>query len=204
MFCVSSAVPREEVKNMNTTTIILIVLGAIILWVIWIFNSLVRLKNRTDEAWNDIKIQLKRRFELIPDLMKSVQAAMKLDQKIFTDITKLRSQAADLDQENAGPAERAPIESALGGLLSGLKIQVEAYPDIKSHAEITQFMSELTDTQDKIMASQRFYNGMVRDFNIKVQSFPNTLINEILGFPQKEFFEVSEEEQVKPEVKLEV
>lgn len=189
---------------MNPITIVLIVLGLIIFWVIFLFNSLVRLKNRTDESWKDIDIQLKRRYELIPDLMKSVQAAIKLDEKVLTDITKLRSQAMDLSEKSAGPAERAKVEGQLGGLLGGLKVQVEAYPDIKAHGEISKFMDELTDTQDKIMAAQRFYNGMVRDFNIKVQTFPNTLINEILGFPQKEFFEVAEEEKAKPEVNLEV
>ncbi|MCL5093755.1 MAG: LemA family protein [Patescibacteria group bacterium] len=187
---------------MSILTIILIILGVVLLALIFMFNSLVRTKNRVEEAWNDIKIQLKRRFELIPDLMKSVQAAIKLDEKLLTQITKLRSQAGDL--ENGSPAERAKTENALGDALGALKIQVEAYPDIKSHTEISQFMSELTDTQDKIMASQRFYNGMVRDFNTKIQVFPTNLFAGMMGFKGYEFFEVPESEQKKPEVQLEV
>ena len=189
---------------MSTSTILLIVAAVLVVGLIVIYNGLIRTKNRVEEAWNDIKIQLKRRFELIPDLMKSVQAAIKLDEKLLTQITKLRSQAADLDEKDAGPGERAKVEGQLNGLMGQLKIQVEAYPDIKAHGEISQFMTELTDTQDKIMASQRFYNGMVRDFNTKVQVFPTNMFAATLGFKAYEFFEVSEAEQAKPDVDLEV
>lgn len=189
---------------MSITNIILIVVAVLVVWLVVIYNGLIRAKNRVEEAWNDIKIQLKRRFELIPDLMKSVQAAIKLDEKLLTEITKLRSQAADLDSRDAGPKERAEVEGKLNGLLGQLKIQVEAYPDIKAHGEITQFMTELTDTQDKIMAAQRFYNGMVRDFNTKIQVFPTNIFANMFGFKEYEFFEVAEVEQKKPDVDLEV
>lgn len=189
---------------MSVLTIVLIVVGVIALYVIFTYNGLIRLKNRTDEAWNDIKIQLKRRFELIPDLMKTVQSAIELDKKLLTEITKLRQESVSLDDKNASPAERAQVEGQLNGLMGQLKIQVEAYPDIKSHGEIEKFMSELTDTQDKIMASQRFYNANVRDFNTKTQQFPQTLFVKSLGFKDYEFFQVSEEEQEKPSVDLKV
>lgn len=189
---------------MSISTILIIIVVVLALGLIFIYNGLIRTRNRVDEAWNDIKIQLKRRFELIPDLMKSVQAAIKLDEKLLTDITKLRSQAVDLDTKDATPAQRAETEGKLNGLMGQLKVQVEAYPDIKSHGEIQQFMSELTDTQDKIMAAQRFYNGMVRDLNTKIQVFPTNLFAGMLGFKAYEFFEVSEEEQKKPDVDLNV
>lgn len=183
---------------------VLVILGVVVLWVIFIFNTLIRAKNRTEEAWNDIKIQLKRRYELIPDLMKTVQAAISLDEKLLTEITKLRSQATALDEEDASPGKRAEVEGKLGTMLGSLKIQVEAYPEIKSHGEISQFMTELTDTQDKILASQRFYNSNVRDFNIKLEVFPNNLMAGVLGFKAYEFFEVAPEEEAKPEVELNV
>ncbi|PIZ00712.1 hypothetical protein COY62_01290 [bacterium (Candidatus Howlettbacteria) CG_4_10_14_0_8_um_filter_40_9] len=189
---------------MTTTTIILIIVAVLAVGLIVIYNGLITTRNRVDEAWNDIKIQLKRRFELIPDLMKTVQAAIKLDEKLLTEITKLRSQAADMDSKDAGPAERADVEGQLNGLMGQLKIQVEAYPDIKSHGEISQFMTELTDTQDKIMAAQRFYNGMVRDFNTKIQVFPTNMFALMLGFKAYEFFEVTEAEQMKSDIKLDV
>ncbi len=189
---------------MNIFWIILIIAGVGVLWIIALFNSLVRLNNRTKEAWNDIKLQLKRRFELIPDLMKSVQAAIRLDEKLLTEITKLRSQAMDLDRQDAAPSERAKVEGPLTTLLGALRVQVEAYPDIKAHGEIAKFMDELTDTQNKILAAQRFYNANVRDFNIKIESFPNNLFVGLLGFKKYEFFEVPEEEEKKPEVNLKV
>lgn len=189
---------------MSTGVIILIVVAVLAVVIIGIYNSLIRTKNRVEEAWNDIKIQLKRRFELIPDLMKSVKASIKLDKDLLTQITKLRGQAADLDKKDAAPAERAKVEDKLTGLMGQLKIQVEAYPDIKAHGSIQKFMTELTDTQDKIMASQRFYNGMVRDFNTKVQVFPTNIFAGMLGFKDYEFFEVKESEQKKPEINLDV
>lgn len=189
---------------MGALTIILIILALVAVGVIFIYNSLVRTNNRVKEAWNDIKIQLKRRFELIPDLMKSVKASIKLDKELLTEITKLRGQSQDLDKKDASPAQRAQVENQLNSLMGQLKIQVEAYPDIKAHASIQQFMTELTDTQDKIMASQRFYNGMVRDFKTKIQVFPNNIFAGMLGFKDYEFFEVSEKEQKKPEIDLDV
>ncbi len=189
---------------MTGTTILLIILGVVALFIIYTYNAMVRLKNRTEEAWNDIKIQLKRRYELIPDLVKTVKTAIKLDKELLTEITRLREESHKLDKKDASPKERANIEGKLNGLMGQLRIQVEAYPDIKSHGEIQQFMSELTDTQDKIMAAQRFYNGMVRDFNTKMQQFPQNLFVGVLGFKDYEFFEVPEEEQKKPEVNLEV
>jgi len=189
---------------MSLVSWFLIILAAVVLFVIYLFNSLVRLNNRTKEAWNDIKLQLKRRFELIPDLMKTVQAAISLDEKLLTEITRLRSQAIDLDAQDASPAERAKVEGQLGNVLAGLKVQVEAYPEIRAHSEIAQFMDELTDTQNKILAAQRFYNANVRDFNTKIELFPNNIFAGLLGFKPYEFFEVSEAEQTKPDINLEV
>ena len=179
---------------MSTGVILLIIVAILAVVVIGIYNGLVKTKNRVEEAWNDIKIQLKRRFELIPDLMKSVRSSIKLDKELLTEIVKLRSQAQDMDKKNVAPAQRAQVEDKLTGLMGQLKIQVEAYPDIKSHGSILQFMTELTDTQDK----------MVRDFNTKIQVFPNNLFAGMLGFKVYEFFEVKESETKKPEVDLDV
>ncbi|PIR60138.1 MAG: hypothetical protein COU68_03020, partial [Candidatus Pacebacteria bacterium CG10_big_fil_rev_8_21_14_0_10_45_6] len=177
---------------MNTGYIILaVLLGVLVLWLIALYNSLVRLRNRTKEGWSDIDVQLKRRHDLIPNLVSSVKGYMKHERGLLEKVTELRSQA--LDQQSKGDTKGlAKTESLLGGMLGQLQIAVEAYPDLKANQNVAQLMDELSDTENKIQAARRFYNGMVRDFNTKVEQFPNSLVAGMFGFKQFEFFELED------------
>ncbi|MBP9761030.1 MAG: LemA family protein [Candidatus Magasanikbacteria bacterium] len=175
---------------------ILVVLG---LWLVGLYNGLVKLNNRTKEAWSDIDVQLKRRHDLIPNLVSSVQGYMKHERELLENITKARSQAMSA-QESGNTQALANAEGMLGGMLGKLQIAVEAYPDLKANNNVTQLMDELSDTENKIQASRRFYNGQVRDFNTKIETFPNNTFAGMLNFKKYEFFEVadaSERENVK-------
>ncbi len=184
---------------MNTLYIVLAVVAALVLWGIAVFNALVKLKNRTKEGWSDIDVQLKRRHDLIPNLVNSVKGFMKHERELLENVTKYRSQAMAA-QEAGNTAELASAESMLGGMLGKLQIAVEAYPDLKANQNVAQLMDELSDTENKIQASRRFYNGMVRDFNTKIETFPNNLFAKMMSFEKFEFFEIedaSERENVK-------
>ncbi len=173
------------------TYIILAVVAAIVLWVVFSFNKLVRLKNHTQEAWSDIDVQLKRRHDLIPNMVNSVKGYMTHERELLENITKARSQA--LDAQKAGDtAGLAKAESALGGMLGNLRVAFEAYPDLKANNNMAQLMDELSDTENKIQASRRFYNGNVRDFNTKLETFPTNLIGGMLGFKKYDFFEIAD------------
>lgn len=182
-----------------------IIVGIIIilsLWLIALYNGIIKLKNRTDESWSDIDVQLKRRHDLIPNLINSVKGYMTHEKTLLENITKARSQAMAA-QESGNTADLAKAEGMLGGMLGKLQIAVEAYPDLKANQQVGQLMDELSDTENKIQASRRFYNGMVRDFNTKIQTFPNNVVVGMLNFKKYEFFEVddaSERENI--EVKL--
>jgi LemA protein len=179
----------------------LLVVGALVLFVIFLYNALIRLRNRTQEAWSDIDVQLKRRHDLIPNMVASVKGYMKHEKGLLEKITKYRSQA--MDEQKAGDTTAlAETESMLGGMLGKLQIAVEAYPDLKANQNVAQLMDELSDTENKIQASRRFYNGMVRDFNTKMESFPNNMIAGSLKFKKFEFFEAGEEEKKNIKVEL--
>jgi len=187
---------------MNTTFWVLAILAVLILWIIAIYNGLIRLKNRVKEAWSDIDVQLKRRHDLIPNLVNSVKGYMTHERGILEEVTKLRSQAMDA-QKSGNTAEMARAESALGGMLGKLQIAVEAYPDLKANTNVAQLMDELSDTENKIQAARRFYNGQVRDFNTKIEVFPNSVFASMLGFKAFEFFEIEDSaERENVEVKL--
>lgn len=187
---------------MNTTIIIAIVVVLVVLWIIGLYNGLVKLKNRVDEAWSDIDVQLKRRHDLIPNLIASVKGYMKHEKELLENITKARSQAINA-QESGNTAQLATAESQLGGMLSKLQIAVEAYPDLKANNNVAQLMDELSDTENKIQASRRFYNGQVRDFNTKIQTFPNNVFAGMLNFSEYKFFEVADESE-RENVKVEL
>lgn len=184
---------------MRPLFIVLIVVGALVLWVIALYNSLIRLRNRTKEAWSDIDVQLKRRHDLIPNLVESVKGYMKHEQQLLENITRARSSAMNA-QESGNTSELAKQEGVLGNLLGNLRVAFEAYPDLKANQNMAQLMDELSDTENKIQASRRFYNGNVRDFNTKIESFPNNLLAGMLKFEKFNYFEVenaSERENVK-------
>jgi len=176
-------------------TIIYILLGLailLILWIIALYNSLVKLRNRTQEGWSDIDVQLKRRHELIPNLVESVKGYMKHERELLEKVTQYRAKA--VEAQKAGDTKAlAKNESMLGGMLGQLQVAVEAYPDLKANQNVSQLMDELSDTENKIQASRRFYNGMVRDFNTKMETFPNTIIVGIFpSFKKFEYFEVED------------
>ena len=178
--------------------IILVILVAIVFGVVAMYNGLITLKNRTDEAWSDINVQLKRRHDLIPNLINTVKGYATHEKEVFEKVTQARTQAM-----NAGSTgEKMQAENALSGTLKSLFAVAENYPDLKANQNFLDLQKELTDTENKIMASRRFYNGNVRDFNIKLQVFPTNLMAGSLGFSKREFFEIAEGEKAVPEVKF--
>ncbi len=177
---------------MTTLSLILLgVVGVLILWIIMLYTALSKLRNRPDESWSDLDVQLKRRHDLIPNLVESVKGYMKHERELLEKITQYRSKAITA-QESGNRAEMAKTEGMLGNMLGNLQIAVEAYPDLKANTNVTQLMDELSDTENKIQASRRFYNSMVRDFNTKVESFPNNLFASILKFTKYSFFEIED------------
>lgn len=186
-------------------TILYVVIGIVIviaLWLIALYNGLIKLNNRTKEAWSDIDVQLKRRHDLIPNLVNSVKGYMIHERELLENITKARSSAMSA-QEAGNTAEMGKLENQLGNMLGRLQIAVEAYPDLKANTNVAQLMDELSDTENKIQASRRFYNGMVRDFNTKIETFPNNVFAGMLKFTKYNFFEIEDKtERENVEVKL--
>ncbi len=170
--------------------VIVIVIGAI-----YIYNSLVRSKVRVDEAWSDIDVQLKRRYDLIPNLVETVKGYAKHEKEVFEKVTEMRSQAMNAN----GLEEKGKAENMLSDTLKSLFAVAENYPQLKANENFLELQRELTDTEDKIQAARRFYNSNVRDLNTKIQVFPNSLLAGILGYKARDFFqtEESEKEQVK-------
>lgn len=164
---------------------IVAVLG-IFLWVT--YNGLVTLKIRVDEAWSDITVQLKRRADLIPNLVNSVKGYASHEKSVFEEVTEARSAVMNAQ----GVKETAEAENMLEGALKSLFAVAEAYPDLKASDNFLQLQNELVDTEDKIQAARRFYNGGVRDLNTKIQVFPNNVFAGMLGFKERDFFEVED------------
>lgn len=163
----------------------------IVLYLIVAYNGLVHLNVRVEEAWSDITVQLKRRFDLIPNLVNTVQGYAKHEKGVFEEVTKARNAAMNAQ----GPAETAKAENMLSGALKSLFAVAEAYPDLKANQNFQDLQTQLVDTEDKIQASRRFYNGSARDLNIRIKIFPNTIFAGMLGFKQREFFDVDEGQQ---------
>ncbi len=182
---------------MSISLIIVIVLVGLTIWLIGIYNGLIRLKNRVDEAWSDIDVQLKRRYDLIPNLINTVKGYATHEKELFEKVTAARTAAMGA----VNPADKEQAENALSGTLKSLFAVAESYPDLKANQNFLELQRELTDTEDKIQAARRFYNGNVRDFNTKIEIFPNNLISGMLNFTKREFFEAEEGE--KENVKVE-
>ena len=184
---------------MNTTIIIITVaVAAIILWLIAIFNSLIKLKNRTEEAESDIDVQLKRRHDLIPNLIETVKGYATHERDLLENVTKARTSAINA----SGMAEKGVAENMLTEALKSIFAVAENYPDLKASQNFLQLQDELSDTENKIQAARRFYNSNARDFNIKVEIFPNNLIVGMLGFKKFDFFQAEEGERKNVEVKF--
>lgn len=171
-------------------TLLIIIAVVVILLVIYfaaMFNSLVRLNQQSNEAWSDITVQLKRRYDLIPNLVNAVKGYAKHEKSVFEDVTKARANSLNAQ----GPAQTAKAEGDFQKTMKSLFAVAENYPDLKASQNFQQLQADLTDTEDKIQASRRFYNGVVRDFNTKRKTFPTNIFAGMLGFKQdKEFFEV--------------
>lgn len=176
---------------MGTGLITLIVIGVIALWLIATYNGLIRLKNRVDEAWSDIDVQLKRRYDLIPNLVNTVKGYATHEKELFEKVTEARTRAM-----NAGtPADKAEAENALSGTLKTLFAVSENYPDLKANVNFLELQQELSDTENKIQASRRFFNGNVMEYNTKIQVFPTNLFAGMLNFTKRDFFEIDEAER---------
>lgn len=182
------------------TWIIIGVVVALLLLLIYIYNSLVRAKVRVDEAWSDITVQLKRRYDLIPNLVETVKGYAKHERQVFAEVTKARTEA--LKAQTVGEAAQA--DNMFQAALKSLFAVAEAYPQLRASENFQKLQDEVTDTEDKIQASRRFYNGAVRDLNIRIQTFPNNLFASMLGFKLREFFDVeaNQTEVIKEPVKV--
>ncbi|MBT7553052.1 LemA family protein [bacterium] len=183
---------------MNWYYILIIAVVVILGWLIAVYNGLIRLKNRVSEAWSDIDVQLKRRYDLIPNLMETVKGYMKHEEGVLTKVTEARANAMNA----TGTEAKGKAENMLSETLKSLFAVAESYPDLKASQNFLQLQDEISDTENKIQASRRFYNGQVRDFNTKTQVFPNNLIANMLGFKDFEFFAIDEKEKENVKVKF--
>src|SRR5438105_9115263 len=166
--------------------ILLIVVFAVIVWIIAIYNGLVQLRVRADSAWSDIDVQLKRRHDLIPNLVETVKGYAAHEKGTFENIAKYRSAAMSA----TSPADRAVAEGQLSTALRGLLAVAENYPQLRASEEFTSLQNQLSQTEDNIQNSRRYYNAVVRDYNTKLQSFPTNMIAGAFGFQQRQFFQV--------------
>jgi LemA protein len=170
----------------------------IVVWAVGVYNLFVRLINRTKEAWADIDVQLKRRYDLIPNLVEAVKGYAKHEREAFENVTKARAQAI-----GAGSvAEKGQAENMLSGALKSLFAVAEAYPDLKANQNFIHLQQELTDTENKIQAARRFYNSNVRDLNIGIESFPANIFAKIFNFSKRDFFEIEGGSEEREPVKV--
>ncbi|MDD5547400.1 MAG: LemA family protein [Candidatus Pacebacteria bacterium] len=183
---------------MSLITVILIIVAVAALWLIATFNGLIRSRNRVKESWADIDVQLKRRYDLIPNLVEAVKGYMKHEAGVFEKVTLARTAAMGVQ----GKVEKAKAENALGSTLKSLFAVSENYPDLKANTNFLQLQQELADTENKIQAARRFYNGNVLDFNTKIQVFPTNMIAGMLSFSKEEFFEAQGAERENVQVKF--
>jgi LemA protein len=170
--------------------IILVIAGVLLLGAIAIYNSLVRANVHVDEAWSDINVQLKRRYDLVPNLVNTVKGYATHEKEVFEQVTEARANALNAN----GVDETAKAENQFEQALKSLFAVAEAYPDLKANENFKALQDELVDTEDKIQAARRFYNGSVRDLNSKTQTFPTNVFAGMFGFKSREFFEIEETE----------
>lgn len=171
---------------MTITNILIGVVVVIVIWIIFAYNKFVRLVNRAKEAWADIDVQLKRRYDLIPNLVNTVKGYAKHEEGTLTKVTEMRAKA----MQSGSLEERGKSENMLTGALKSLFAVSENYPDLKANQNFLELQRELSDTENKIQAARRFYNGNVRDLNTGLQVFPNNIIGSIFHFKKQDFFEL--------------
>ncbi len=162
----------------------------VLLYGVFAYNKFVSLLKRAEEAWADIDVQLKRRYDLIPNLVETIKGYATLEKQTLADVTEMRTRAMNA----TGAHEKAEAENMLSGALKTLFAVSENYPDLKANQNFLELQRELTDTENKIQSARRFYNGNVRDLAIALQSFPSNIIGTMFGFKQREYFELTESE----------
>jgi LemA protein len=178
-----------------------ILLGIIVLLIIWfivLYNGFVTLLTRAKEAWADIDVQLKRRYDLIPNLVNTVKGYATHESQAFEKVSQARSMA----MQAGTPTEKAEAENMLTGTLKSLFAISEAYPELKANTNFLQLQNELSDTENKIQAARRFYNGNVRDLNIKTSVFPSSIVANMFGFKKLDFFELPGESVAREPVEV--
>ena len=180
---------------MNITYIILAIVALLIIWAIAAYNRFVTLAARVQEAWSDIDVQLKRRYDLIPNLVATVKGYAAHEAGTLEKVTEMRTRAMNAST----PTEKADAENMLSGALKSLFAVSENYPNLKANENFVALQNELSDTENKIQAARRFYNGVVMDLNTKLGSFPSNLIGSIFGFQKKDFFQLGADEQAAKE-----
>jgi LemA protein len=185
---------------MTILWIILGLVGLLVLWLILAYNGLIASRNRTDEAWSDIEVQLKRRYDLIPNLVESVKGYIKQEQEVLENVTKARSEA--IAAGGGATDGQAKAENALSGTLRSLFAVAESYPELKSSENFQQLSSEISDTENKIMAARRFYNTNVRDFNTKQETIPTNIFARSMGFAKRSFFDLEDNDPAQQNVKV--
>jgi LemA protein len=192
---------------MTLIWVIVGIVAVVVLWAIWAYNNFVKLTQRAKEAWADIDVQLKRRYDLIPNLVETVKGYAAHERETFDAVTNARAEATKIhvDPSDITPEQiqaMAGAESALTGALGKLLAVAEAYPDLKANENFSQLQAELSDTENKIQAARRFYNGNVRDLAIGLQSFPANIIGKMFNFKEEEYFELEENSAERENVKV--
>jgi LemA protein len=183
---------------MAISTIILIIIALIVIWFIFAYNRFIRLITRAKEAWSDIEVQMKRRYDLIPNLVSTVKGYAAHESTAFENVTKARAMA--IGAQNI--EEKGKAENMLSGALKSLFAVAEAYPDLKANQNFLDLQRELSDTEDKIQAARRFYNTNVRDLNITTDTFPSNLVAQTFHFSKMEFFDLGSDTAASEPVKV--
>ncbi len=182
---------------MSSTIVVLGVVGFLIVFVILIYNKLVRLRNMVEEGWSGIDVQLKRRSNLIPNLVETVKGYMGHERDLLTKVTELRAQSMQAQQVG----EKAHLEGLLSRSLANVFAVAEGYPDLKANQNFLDLQQQLSEIEEQIQLARRYYNGTVRNLNIQVESFPSNIVARHFNFTQAEFFEIEDEtERAVPKV----
>jgi LemA protein len=187
--------------------IVLGLIAVVVIWVVSAFNRFVSLRNRTQEAWADIEVQLKRRYDLIPNIVNTVKGYANFEKTTLNAVVEARAKATSV---NIDPSKMDPTmiqkmsssEGELSGALGRLLVAVEAYPDLKANQNFLSLQSELSDTENKIQAARRFYNGNARDLNISIESFPSNVIASMFKFSKMEFFDIPDNDKAQDPVEV--
>jgi len=168
----------------------------LVLWIVFIYNSLIVLRNRVKEAWSDIDVQLKRRYDLIPNLMETVKGYAGHERETFEKVVQARNMAMSAQ----GVKEKGEAENMLSQTLKSIFALSESYPELKASQNFLELQQELSDTENKIQAARRFYNGNVLELNTKIETVPSNVVANMFNFKQSEFFQIGEEEKAAPKV----